>query len=489
MLPSGAAAKFLTVNVEQSSHAESPNGRLTLRHNYLSAIENTAQTLGGMAPTGTLGIVLPLLIAAGGNASWLFFSITLLAFSLILISINRFAAQSASAGALATFAREGLGRGAELAAGWSYVAAMLFSAASVAPSAAFYADLVIKQATGAQTTVLRSCLLTAGVVALAWMIAYRDIKLSTKIMLLVELGSLAVMVFIVAVAMIHTGAWVDRPQMEFRSMPLGGAHVALLLGFVTLAGFESVTTLGEESRHAKRTIPRAIVTCLVPMGLLYLAMIYCLVALARRNGIVLESLIAPFDTIARSLRLPAVGYLSSAGVALSYFGCTLATVNAGARVLFSMARDGLFAPKFGLAHPVNATPHRAIALISVAAIVGPVAMLAAGVSLWDCVNYGTQLTSFGFVGSYFVVCLALPFYLRRRGTLRARDVAIAGGALVILCAVLAFSVFPAPAAPWRYLPYIFLAFVILGAAYSMTCRRKILSSAGVGANANRESSR
>jgi amino acid transporter len=470
------------VSGEQFSTADGPKQRLTLRHNYLSALESTAQTLGGMAPTGTLGIVLPLLIASGGNASWLLYSIDLLAFSLIFLAINRFASQCASAGALASYAREGLGRGGELAAGWSYVAAMLFSAASTAPSAAFYADLVIRQATGSPATVLRSCLLTAGVVVAAWLIAYRDIKLSTKVMLVVEVGSLAVMTVIVALAMIHSGAWVDRPQLRLESASLRGAPVALLLGFVTLAGFESVTTLGEEARQAKKTIPRAIVTCVAPIGLLYLGMIYCLVSLARRDGIVLAQLVAPFDTIARSLRLPMAGYLSSAGVALSYFGCTLATVNAGARVLFSMARDGFFAPKFGLAHAVNATPHRGIALISMVAIACPVGLLAAGVSLWDCVNYGTQLTSFGFVGSYFVVCLALPFYLRRRGTLRARDVATAGGGLLILCAALGFSVFPLPAAPARYLPYIFVLFVVVGIAYSMACRRKRAASSESGAS-------
>ena len=71
-----------------------------LRHNYLSFIEDTAQTLGVMAPTGTIGIILPLLIARAGNTTWITFSITLIAFSLILFCVYRFSQSFASNGSL-----------------------------------------------------------------------------------------------------------------------------------------------------------------------------------------------------------------------------------------------------------------------------------------------------------------------------------------------------------------------------------------------------
>ena len=107
-----------------SDHA--PETRQTLRHNYLSFIENTAQTLGVMAPTGTMGIVLPLLIMQAGNATWISFLLTFIAFSLILYCIYRFARHCATAGALATYADVGLGKTVGMIAGWSYVVAMFF---------------------------------------------------------------------------------------------------------------------------------------------------------------------------------------------------------------------------------------------------------------------------------------------------------------------------------------------------------------------------
>jgi len=452
--------------------ASAPPSKRGLRHNYLSFIEDTAQTLGVMAPTGTMGIILPLLIAKGGNTTWITFSITLVAFSLILFCVYRFSQHYASAGAIASFADAGLGRWAGIIAGWCYIGAMGFGVASVAPSSAYYVDLVIAQITGAPGTNARGALITCTVIVVAALIAYRDIKLSTKLMLAIEFASIGAIVLIVGLAMLHNSAWIDRDQLHLEGARLPGFQYALVFGFMTLAGFESVTALGAEASHAKRTIPRVILSCLIPIGIVYLIVIYCLVALARKNGMIFDQLNAPFDTIARSMNLGSLGYLSSIGVALSYFACTLGSMNAGARVLYSMARRSQFGPSFGIAHPVNATPDRAILLLAGAGMLIPVTLLLLRVSLSDCINYVTQLTSYGFITSYFLVCLSLPFYLWREKLLQRHDLIVSCAALLILTVVLGLSVFPVPDAPWRYLPYIFLAFVLLGLGISSIYLRR-----------------
>jgi amino acid transporter len=454
------------------SSATDTAGAPALRHNYLSFIENVAQTLGVMAPTGTMGIILPLLIARGGNATWLSFLLTLTAFSLVLFCVYRFSGLCASSGALATYAEVGLGRWAGAVTGWTYVGAMGFGVASAAPSAAYYADLVIARLTGIPGGFARGAAVTAVVVIVAWAIAHHDIKLSTKVMIAIECTSLAVMIAIIGWAMIRNHAWIDAPQIHLEGANFTGIQFALVFGFMTLAGFESVTTLGEEASRPTRTIPRVILSCLFPIGLLYLATIYCLVALARKNGIALERVDAPFDSIARAINLPGLGIISSVGIALSFFACTLGSLNAGARVLYSMAHRRLFPQRFGVAHPRNATPHRAIALISVLSLASPLAIFLHRVTLTDCINLVTNITSFGYIGAYCMVCLALPFFLRRRKLLRGVDAAIATAAIVILGAVLGLSVFPAPPPPWRDLPYLFLLFVAGGTTISWFCSER-----------------
>jgi amino acid transporter len=425
-----------------------------------------------MAPAGTMGVILPLLIARGGNTSWLSFLFILLAFSLIFFCVNRFAQHFASAGSFAAYAEESLGAAAGMIAGWAYVLAMCYGMAGTAPSAAYYADVFITELTGANSSILRGCVLTAAVIVSSWLIASRDIKLSTIVMLTIEFLTLALMLVVIALAMFRTGAWIDAPQIHLQGATLSGFQLAMIFGFMTLAGFETVTTLGEESTRATHTIPRVILACLVPVGILYLAMTYCLVALARKYSLDMSSLNAPFDAIARAMHFARLGSFSSLGIALSYFVCTLAQLNAGARVLYHMAQNNMFASEFGVAHAKNHTPHRAIALLAVAALALPLALLASSVPLVNVINYVTQLASYGFIVSYFMACLALPFYLRRKGLLRFVDAAVSAGAMIILGVVLLFGFFPVPIAPYRYLPYDFVASAAAGIALSLHFRRR-----------------
>src|ERR1700722_2331563 len=196
--------------------AGAPGGTPTLRRDYLTGLENVAQTLGTMAPTGTLGVIIPLLIGKTGNGTWLLYLFVLVICLLILVNINGFAVRCASAGGLATYARLGLGKGAGVWTGWIYIGAMLFGAASAAPSAAYYACLVISRATGIPNAVPLEAAVTALVAVAAWWTAFRDIKLSGDVMIVIETVFLTVMVAIIAIAMLKNGVWVDRPQLTLQ---------------------------------------------------------------------------------------------------------------------------------------------------------------------------------------------------------------------------------------------------------------------------------
>jgi amino acid transporter len=456
--------------VVEREHAAFSEGHPTLRKNYLSGLENVAQTLGTMAPTGTLGVVIPLLIGMTGNGTWLLFLGVLAICLLILVNINAFATRCASAGGLCTYARLGLGPKAGVATGWVYIGAMLFGAASAAPSAAYYACLVISQYTGLANTAFLGGAVTTLVLLASWWTAYRDMKLSGDVMIVIEVTSLAVMVAIIAIAMAKGGTWVDRPQLTLQGAGPRAFSAGLVLAFLTMGGFESATTLGDEAKHARSTIPRAIMACVVPVGLLYLVMTYLLVGLGRRFGIALDQLEAPFDTLARATHFSLLGTASSVGIALSYFACTLGSVNAGARTLYSLSEDGMFFKSIGYAHPVNATPHRAIALICSVSIAMPAGLLLSGVSLVSCINYVSQLAALGYIGAYFMVCVAAPFFLRSVGELGPGAIAASAAALVLLAGVLVQSVYPVPPSPACTLPSIFAA--TMGAGFLVSLRIK-----------------
>ena len=98
----------------------------------------------------------------------------------------------------------------------------------------------------------------------------------------------------------------------------------------------------------------------------------------------------------------------------------------------------------------------------------PVGLLLAGVSLVSCIDYVSQLAALGYIGSYFMVCVAAPFFLASLGHLTWRAVAASAAALVLLAGVMIQSVYPVPPAPACYLPYVFAA--TMGAGFLVSWR-------------------
>lgn len=433
-----------------------------LRRNYLSAIENVAQSVGTMGPVATIGTVLPLLIYKSANATWLLFLCVLGVFCLISASIKVFASRFASAGSLSAFAEAGLGRRVGSLTGWSYVIAMTLVVTSSGVSAAFYLAMVVSHFTHQPVGVPGLIGMTVLVVLLAWWPSHHDIKLSTKVMLAAEGLSVLVILVILGAAMFATKAWVDRPQLTLQGASFGQVQLGFVLVFMTLSGFESTTTLSEEAKTATRTLPRVMYLCILPTGVFFVAGIYCLTALSHGRNLALDQADAPIDMIAQSVGMPMLGWISTVGVALSCFGCALGGFNAGSRVLFSMARGGQIWKPLEAVHPRNGTPHKALALLAGIALVLPCVMLAFGVKMSGIMDYLMQIASFGFLGGYLAVCIAAPVYLARNSSLGLRGMAIAASTVLALAAVFLMSLVPVPEAPWRYLPYIFVGLLLGG---------------------------
>jgi amino acid transporter len=310
----------------------------------------------------------------------------------------------------------------------------------------------------------------------AWVSAYHDIRISTKVMLVAELVSVATLLLILAWAMARSGHWVDPAQFHIARSNFAGIRLALVLVSTTLAGFESATTLGEEAKGAKRSIPRAMLLSLIPTGLLYLSATYCLVALSRRYSVSIDQATLPFQVLADVVGLHWAGWLSSLGIVVSCFVCAMAGLNAGSRVIFSMARDGVLPAALGWIHPVHATPVRAVGALGVFSLAAPVVLLAGGVALTACMDYTIQIDSLGYLGSYLFVCVAAPFFLLRQGRLSGAQAASSGGAFLALGGMVALSIFPLPAPPWCYLPLSFVAFLAAGVALSLRPRAPSLAT-------------
>jgi amino acid transporter len=157
------------------------------------------------------------------------------------------------------------------------------------------------------------------------------------------------------------------------------ACIAILI----LVGFESVTSMGEEAKNAKRDIPRAVLLSLGIQGIVcylieYFAANYFLnqgytLTDAGGSGAPLGDMMVLVGTwlfgsykAGRAFML-----VQAATVFLALIGTTLSCLSTGARVTYAMGKDDEVPSHFGLLHGKRLTPHRAIWTLAIlSAVIG-----------------------------------------------------------------------------------------------------------------------
>ena len=140
-----------------------------------------------------------------------------------------------------------------------------------------------------------------------------------------------------------------------------------MLAVLSYIGFETAAALGEETRDPHRNIPRAVFGSMLVVGLFYVFMAYVGTVGYGINHMVtgFANDAAPFDTIGRHYSGPLLVVLIDLVGVLSFFGAALAIINAGARIMYTVGRDGLFPRWTAWLHPLRRTPVGSVAALCV----------------------------------------------------------------------------------------------------------------------------
>jgi amino acid transporter len=442
-----------------------------LRRNVLSPLETLAQSVSAMAPTTSPAMTIPLVFALAGNGTWLVYILATAAVTLIAVLIGCFAPRSASPGSLYTYSIGLLPHWAASLAGWALLLAYVATGCSTAGGFIHYANVLLQAATGRE---LSAVLWVIVVVLGSAVMAYRDIRLSTRAMLWMEAASVACIAMIVVVVLWKHGAHLDMEQMRLRGASVSGMRLGLVLALFSFVGFESATALGEEAREPLKTIPRVLLQCVLVLGALFMVSAYAEVLGFHGSAVTLDKSPSPFHLLAAQAGAPVLGLLVDVGAMVSMFACTLACITAAARVLLLMSHHGLTHVALTRTHRRNETPHIAVIAVSAAMLLMTAIMAARGVASADIYGWMGSLAVYGFLTAYALVCVAVPGFLKRVGALTPLWAVLAGlGVLAILLA-LAGTLYPVPEAPYSWLPYIFLAYLAAGLGWSLRPGNKLV---------------
>jgi len=454
--------------MEPIGSEHSPAANYGLRGGILSPMETLAQSVSTMAPTTTPAATIPLVCALAGNGTWLAYALATIAILLVALCIARFARHSASPGSLYTYASDTLPRWLSATVAWSLLLAYVATGSSVIGGFYHYANLLLRDATGHVFSAVFLALLVTGVSI--W-IAYRDVKISARLMLWIEAASVSVIVIVVALLLVHQGRHWDWDQLRLRGVTGSGVRLGLVLALFSFVGFESATTLGAEARNPLKTIPRAVIQSSVLAGAFFTICAYAEVLGFHTVGQDLGASQAPMYVLARVGGVPVLGLLIDIGALVSLFAGTLACITAAARVLLRMAHDGLAHDWFRTTHAHNRTPSRAVVVTGIAAVL-PVAVLAArGASGLDVYGWLGSLATYGFIVAYALVCMALPRYLRQHGTFRPGVQIVPGLAAAAMLLALIGNLYPVPEGPYGKLPYIFVGYLTAGLGWFLVRAR------------------
>jgi amino acid transporter len=453
------------VNPAATSAPESPTSKsYGLKSATLSRSETLAQSVALIAPTGAPVMTVPLVFGLAGQGCAIAFVISTITILLVALNINQFARISASPGSLYTYIVDHMHPKVGVLAGWALLIAYVGTAAAVSAGVTNYANVILHDQFGVQAMPV---LLTALVMVVACYLAYRDVQISTRLMLWLEAGSVALISLVAIAIIIQHGPHVDTGQFTLRGVTAEQLRLGLVLAIFSSVGFESATSLGAEAADPLTSIPRAVKWSAILAGLFFFLCAYAEVLGFKGEPQSLDKSLAPLHVLAQKTGLPPiVGTLTDLGAVLSFFSCFLACITSAARLLFLMSRHGALHSVLGEAHEQNQTPHRAVLLSSIAAFLPAAIMTLRGVNLFDIYGLVGSLATFGFVTAYILVSIAAPFYLRSKNLLTPQAVVISVLAVVAMGAALLGSLYPVPASPYSLLPYIYAGLLLMGFSWS-----------------------
>jgi len=396
---------------------------------------------------------------------------------LVANQYSEFSREIPSSGSAYTFVTEGLGQRAGFMTAWiGLIAVMLGVPYSFVLLGANLQTLVFRWF-GLNLHWSFWFVLALGV---AFALCYWGIRESLNVDMTFLIFEIGVCLVLAVIVLFRVGQQGKLSAVPFTpsTIPAGGdITVGIVLAVLSFIGFETAAALGEETRNPHRNIPRAVFGSMIVVGVFYVLMAYVGTVGYGINNMVngFGNDLAPFDTIGRHYSGTVLVVLIDLVGVLSFFGAALAIINAGARIMFTVGRDGLFPRWAAWLHPTRQTP---VGSITALCIFGLIIGLILGFVM-------TPIGAFGFLGTldalfvlliYALVCIAsIRFFLRKR---RAHFRLIRHGIIPALGTLLIVGIFSllliAPAAPpLNLIPYILLIWVLIGVGVMFALRHKM----------------
>jgi amino acid transporter len=429
--------------------------------------------LGLMAPSLAINLNPQAPALHVGRAVPLVFLLSLIGVMLVAYGFIRLCQSFHHAGSVYAFIGVTIGPRAGFVAGWTLFGTYLaYTATSVAAFGLFIQQFCI------DTGIWKGAswvLFSFVAYVVIWVLAANEARFSTRTLVTIEsvTVTLIAIVTITIFAKLIGGSAPDGQSftMSVFTLPHGVGYSALFFsltfGFLSFAGFEGASTMGEETANPTKAIPLAIFGCVVFAGLFYV-----LVSMAETMGFGTNAAgVTAFTSsgnlvgdLSKTYLNSSIGDAITLGVAFSALSSCLASAIGGSRLLFAFARDGAFHSSLGRSSERTGAPTSAlVALMAVVAI--EVFGLRAFVttSVIDVFFWTATMGTLALLVCYVLSTLGALRYLFFGAVRRVAqwEIVIPIAAVLFLLYTLYHNVYPVPAWPYNLCPYIVAAWIAL----------------------------
>jgi amino acid transporter len=207
--------------------------------------------------------------------------------------------------------------------------------------------------------------------AIVFLLTYRDVRLSTTAGVI--LGAFEIGIFAALAIWILFSKSGDLNMQPFNpdhaTGDWSGVFKGMVFAILAFIGFEAAAPLGEEARHPRRTVPRAVVGSALAIGIFYVLCAYAWVFGAGFSGFV-DQATGPDPWRNLGKVFWGTGWIIVfLAICNSIAANSNAAMNAATRVFYSLARNGLAPPQLGHTHSRFKTPHFAIIWLTATSIV------------------------------------------------------------------------------------------------------------------------
>jgi amino acid transporter len=432
-----------------------------LKKDNLNMIETVALSVAIIAPTAAMALNISLMASTAGYSSPLIFLISTIVVGLVAYTIIKFNHYISASGSLYSFTKVSLGKKMGFTSGWALLLAYItLGAGTAAGFGTFFSQFLA--VIGINTSWLPLTLVFSIVMII---LGIFDAKISTRIMLSMEGVSILLILILSIVVIFKVGTTTGLSLVPFKTNGVSVSALAStsVFAFLSFIGFESASSLGEETKNPKKFIPIAIGSAVFVTGLFYLVSSYAQVIGFGLNANGLKAITSstlPLSDLSTKFMTKGYGDLLLLSASLSFFSCALGSACAGARILFSMSRDGIMPIKLGKVHGKYNTPYVALILIVVVSMIMNAALyMKSGTDVFG--YYGT-IGSLAILVSYIFTIIGGMVYFTKRRIWSAVNMIIPILSICSLLYVLYASVYPIPAFPDNLFPYIVLGWIAIG---------------------------